>query len=134
MCQRYLDHIDNVVNSAGDIPADEALDINVAVIKQIQGQGRKHVFSTEDLKFKGSMVEIRNNDNSCLSRAIIVGMAHLEKNLYSNTQQKSYYQKKYDRLRNNRQNNLHQEREANKLRQTVGIDPNNAGSLADIPL
>ena len=47
-----MDHIDNVVNSAGDIPADEALDINVAVIKQIQGQGRKHVFSTEDLKFK----------------------------------------------------------------------------------
>ena len=43
-----LDHIDNVVNSAGDIPADEALDINVAVIKQIQGKGRKHVFSTDD--------------------------------------------------------------------------------------
>ena len=35
-----LDHIDNVVNSAGDIPADEALDINVAVIKQIQGQDK----------------------------------------------------------------------------------------------
>ena len=37
-------------------------------------------------------------------------------------------------MRNNRQNNLHQERGSNKLRQTVGIDPNNAGSLADIPL
>ena len=54
-----LDHIDNVVNSAGDIPADEALDINVAVIKQIQGEGRKHVFSTDDFKFKRYMVEIK---------------------------------------------------------------------------
>ena len=54
-----LDHIGNVVNSAGDIPADEALNINVAVIKQIQGKGRKHVFSTDDFKFKRSMVEIK---------------------------------------------------------------------------
>ena len=102
-----LDHIDSVVNSAGDIPADEALDINVAVIKQIQGQGRKHVFSTDDFKLKISMVESKTNDNFCLTRAIIIGMAHLEKNLHSNTSQKSYCQKQYDRLRNNRQNNLH---------------------------
>ena len=58
------------------------------------------------------MVEIRNNDNSCLPRAIIIGMTHLEKNLYLNSQQKSYYQKKYDRLRNNRQNNK-KERQTN---------------------
>ena len=102
-----LDHIDSLVNSAGDIPAVEALDINVAVIKQIQGQGKKHMFSTDDFKFKRSMVEIKNNDNSCLPRAIVVGMAHLEKNLHSNTAQKSYYQEKYDRLRNKRHNNLH---------------------------
>ena len=49
-----LDHIDNVVNSAGENPADEALEINVAVIKTLQGNGRKHVLNTEDLKNKKS--------------------------------------------------------------------------------
>ena len=67
-----LDHIDNAVNSAGEIPADEALEINVAVIKTLQGNGRKHVFNTEDLKNKKSIVEIKNDDNNCLARAIVV--------------------------------------------------------------
>ena len=38
--QDILDYIDDVVNSAGEIPADEALDINVAVIKNIVGGAR----------------------------------------------------------------------------------------------
>ena len=40
------------------------------------------------------MVEIKTNDNSSLLRTIVVGMAHLEKNMCANTPQKSYYQKK----------------------------------------
>ena len=80
------------------------------------------------------MVEIKNNDNSCLPRAIVVGMSHLEKNMYANTPQMSYYQKKYDRLRNNRLNNLCQEKAAESLRKAVGLSANEAGNLVDIPL
>ena len=94
----------------------------------------KHVFSTDDFKFKRSMVELKNNDNSCLPRAIVVGMAHLEKNMFANTPQKSYYQKKYGRLKNNRLNNLHQEKAAESLRKAVGPSASEAGNLADIPL
>ena len=37
-----LDHIDNVVNSAGDIPADDTLDINVdTMLNQIDTRGFK---------------------------------------------------------------------------------------------
>ena len=54
-----LDHIDNVVNSAGDIPADDALDINVAVIKLIQGGSRKHVLDIEDLNSKGHWLQLK---------------------------------------------------------------------------
>ena len=54
-------------------------------------------------------------------------MAHVEKNMCANTPQKSYYQKKYDRLRNNRLNNLHQEKVAECLRKAVGLSANEAG-------
>ena len=46
----------------------------------------------------------------------------------------SYYQKKYDRLRNNRLNNLHQEKATESSRKAVGLSANEAGNLADIPL
>ena len=124
-----LDHIDNVVNSAGDIPADDALDINVAVIKLIQGGARKHVLDIEDLKFKRSLVTIRNNDNSCLPRAIAVGYAHL--NMKSNPTVVAY-KNIYKRLRDSR--NSSQAFEAEKLRIAVGISSDKVGSLDDIPL
>ena len=124
-----LDHIDNVVNSAGDIPADNALDINVAVIKLLQGSGRKHVLSTEDLKFKRSLVTIKNNDNSCLPRSIAVGLAHLNMKLNPDV---PTYKSKYEKLRNSR--NKAQTLEAEKLRIAIGISLDKPGSLHDIPL
>ena len=42
--------------------------------------------------------------------------------------------KKYDRLRNNRLNNLHQEKAAESLRKAVGLSANEAENLGDIPL
>ena len=42
--QDILDYIDDVVNSAGEILADEALDINIAVIKNIVGGDRKYIY------------------------------------------------------------------------------------------
>ena len=97
--QDILDYIDDVVNSAGEIPADEALDINVAVVKQIVGGARKYIYCTDDFVKKRSIIRIKNTDNAFLPRAIVVGLAHL-------TMRKNdgnvYYQKKYDSVRDNR--------------------------------
>ena len=124
-----LDHIDNVVNSAGDIPADDALDINVAVIKLIQGGSRKHVLDIEDLKFKRSLVTIKNNDKSCLPRAIAVGYAHLNMKLNPDV---GAYKSRYTKLRDCR--NRAQGFEAEKLRKAIGLSSDKLGSLDDIPL
>ena len=95
----------------------------------IQGGARKHVLDIEDLKFKRSLVTIRNNDNSCLPRAIAVGYAHL--NVKSNPTVVAY-KKIYKRLRDSR--NSSQASEAEKLRIAVGISSDKVGSLDDIPL
>ena len=73
-----LEHIANVLYSAGEIPADESLEINADVVELIQGNGRKPIIYLErDIKSKISFVHIKNTDNSCLPRAIIVGYWHL---------------------------------------------------------
>ena len=69
-----LEHTDNVLYSVGEIPADESLEIIAGVVELIQGNGRKSIINLErDIKPKRSFVHFKNTDNSCLSRAIIVG-------------------------------------------------------------
>ena len=71
--QDILDYIDEVVNSASEIPADEALDINVAVIKSLVGGARMYMYHNDDQQRKRSVVTIKNDGNDCLPRAIFVG-------------------------------------------------------------
>jgi len=75
-----IQRIENVLYSAGFIPADEKLQINVACaqFKPITGKGRRSIVNVErDTIAKRSFVKIRNDDNLCLPRAIVVGLAHL---------------------------------------------------------
>ena len=97
--QDILDYIDDVVNSAGEIPADEALDINIAVIKNIVGGARKYIYCTDDFVKKRSIIRIKNKDNACLPRAIVVALAHL--NMKKNDGD-NYYTKRYDTVRDGR--------------------------------
>ena len=127
--KNILDYIDWVVESAGEIPADEELDINVAVIRTLQGSGRKHVLNLDDLKHKRSLIQITNEDNACLPRAIVVGLAHL--NMRLNSHGKTF-RKKYDQVRNCR--NTAQGKEACELMSNVGIDPSKPGCLTDVKL
>ena len=95
-----LDHIDQVLYSAGEIPADEQLHINVACVKLLKGSGRKLLVNPEeDIKKKKAFIRIVNNDNTCLPRAIVVGMAKLkvDENPFD-----QYLIKQYDRVRNSR--------------------------------
>ena len=122
-----LEHIDNVLYSAGEIPADEDLEINAGIVEFIEGKGRKPITNLEkDIKSKRAFVHIKNTDNSCLPRAIMVGYWH------SLAMSDPTYKKFYGRVRDCR--GQFQTSEANKLRNAVGVPPDRAGNIEDIPL
>ena len=76
--QKILDYIDTVLYSAGEIPADDELIVNAAVVEFVTGSGRKAIIDIDnDLLCKRAIVKIRNTDYSCLPRAIVVGHKHL---------------------------------------------------------
>ena len=125
-----LDHIDEVLYSAGDIPADEQLDINVACVKLLKGSSRRHLINPEiDVKRKKAFIRIVNTDNTCLPRAIVVGLAKLkvDENPFD-----QYLIKQYDRIRNSR--GKYQGEAAKNLMKTVGIKEDKIGVITDIPL
>ena len=124
-----LDYIEEVVSSAGEIPADESLSINVAVIKTLLGNGRKQIYGNADIGRKRSVVYIRNDDNACLPRAIVVGLAHLM--LRKDPENEVQLRKKYDSIRDKR--NSVQGIKARELRQAVGIG-DRVGKLEDVKL
>ena len=76
--QKILDYIDTVLYSAGEIPADDELIVNAAVVEYVTGSGRKAIIDIDnDLLSKRAIVKIRNTDFSCLPRAIVVGHKHM---------------------------------------------------------
>ena len=71
--------IDEVLYSAGNIPADDELDINIAIIRLLKGSGRKSIRDIEkDTVAKRCFITIRNDDLMCLPRAIVVAVARLK--------------------------------------------------------
>ena len=128
--QDILDHVDDVLYSSGDIPADEELNINVACVKLLKGSGRRHLVNPEtDIRKKKCFIRIINTDKSCLPRAIVVGLAKLkvDENPFD-----QYLTKQYDRIRNSRIR--FQGEAAEKLRKEVGIPEDKIGIITDIPL
>ena len=119
--------IDNVLYSAGSIPADDEIEINAAVVEFLSGSGRLTVLDLDtDLINKRAIVTIRNRDNTCLPRAIIVGFTHLLSKLYPDEKTARLY----NRIRDPRCNL--QRDEAIRIRQEVGIPSNRPGSIEDI--
>ena len=124
-----MDYIDTVLYSAGEIPADDELIVNAAVVEFVTGSGRKAIIDIDnDLLCKRAIVKIRNTDYSCLPRAIVVGYKHLMTKLSKD--QESL--KVYNRIRDYRCSL--QRIEATNLRQVVGIPDNRFGTIEDIYL
>ena len=122
-----LRKIDNVLYSAGSIPADDEIDINVAVVEFLSGSGRYTVLDLDkDLINKRAIVTIRNRDNTCLPRAIVVGFTHLLSKLYPDENTTRLY----NRIRDPRCNL--QRDEAIRIRNEIGIPPNRPGTIEDI--
>ena len=107
--------IDNVLYSAGSIPADDEIEINAAVVEFLSGSDRLTVLDLDtDLINKRAIVSIRNRDNTCLPRAIMVGFTHLLSKLYPDEKTTRLY----NRIRDPRCNL--QRDEAIRIRQEVG--------------
>ena len=122
-----LKQIDKVLYSTGSIPADEEIDINAAVVEFLSGSGRLPLIDLDtDLINKRAIVTIRNKDNSCLPRAIMVGFTHLLSKLYPD----DTTTKLYVRIRDPRCNL--QRDEAFRLRKEVGIPEDRPGTIEDI--
>ena len=76
-----LEHIARVLQSNSDIKVSEGLNIELGVCRLMGGSGSRSRVMTnieEDRMKKKSLVTIRNEDNLCLARSIVVGMAYLE--------------------------------------------------------
>lgn len=124
-----LEVIENVLHSAGNIPADEDMSINIAIVKLVQGKGRKPMLNVEkDTLSKRSYITIKNSDMYCLPRAIIVAQAHLR---YKQNKKNIAYKKEYDRVRNHK-NKVQGER-AIALMKLAKIPRDRAGMLDDVP-
>ena len=125
-----LEVIDNVLHSAGNIPADDELDINIAIIKLMKGSGRKAITNIKrDTVSKRCFITIRNDDLMCLPRAIVVGVAHLKH--YKNKEDANL-QKEYDRIR--KKDSKYQTEQALLLLLSAGIPVNRIGISQDIPI
>ena len=126
--QKMLDYIDLVLYSAGEIPADDHLIINAAVVEFIEGSGRKQIMNTDtDLISKKSVIRITNNDNTCLPRAVIVGYSHLLHKINKEDKDTLNF---YNKIRDSRCKL--QGEEAKKLREVVGIPDNRPGNMDDV--
>ena len=107
------------------IPADEDLEINAGIVEFIDGKGRKPITNLDkDIKSKRAFVHIKNTDNSCLPRAIMVGYWH------SLAMSDPAYRKLYGKVRDCR--SQFQTSEANKLRNAVGVPPDRASNIEDM--
>ncbi|MCG8622527.1 MAG: DNA polymerase [Proteobacteria bacterium] len=123
-----LNKIDNVLYSTGEIPADNDLVINAAVVEFVEGSGMKHILDIdEDLSKKRSVIKIKNFDKTCLSRAIVVGHSHL---LHTLNKKNKNILDFYNKVRDHRCQL--QRIEAKKLRDSAGIPDDRPGNIDDI--
>lgn len=70
--------IEKLLQSQGKLVLDQSFEIHVATVQiPTGGRGTKLVNLVADLAAKTSVVVIRNDDNMCVARAIVVGQAHI---------------------------------------------------------
>ena len=123
-----FDKIESVLSSDVDIPMDEDLEINTAIVKLPSGNGRSTFKKGLAYKISSrSVLRITSNQN-CLARAIVVAIARKKYINNATTANKS----EYDRLRNCR--NAPQEVRAIEVMKKLGLDLSKEGDISQIPL
>ena len=73
-----LDVLMNVLNSNQDVPFDSTIQVDVGAIKYPRGgKGNKITNIRKGLLQKRSLLQIKNSDNLCLLRAVVVSFANV---------------------------------------------------------
>lgn len=130
---KLLEAIEYRITSAGDIPIDGQLIINIAVCKIVQGGGRTNQTIEHSKHAKRSIVQISNDDSLCLPRAIVVGEAHAKMLLLpKNSAEHLDLRKKFKKLCDKRR--PQQKEKALDLMKSAGVDSfTRDGLITDIP-
>ena len=80
--ERVFSQIERVIQSNGDFRLNDTVTVDIIHVEAPQGSGRSKrtiLDISEYLHKKGSVVTIKNNDNLCLARALVVAIAKIEK-------------------------------------------------------
>ena len=118
-----LQILTNLLNSNEDFLIDGTLEVNLIHVQRMQGGRSKKPWASHGEKIHKSTatVEIKNKDNMCLARAIVVGKAKADKD-----------RKKYDTIRKQFGPKSLQTEEATKLCLAAGVDPKVKCGLKEI--
>ena len=80
--ERVFSQIERVIQSNRDFRLNDTVTIDIIHVEAPQGSGRSKRTTLnirEYLHKKGSVITIKNNDNLCLARALVVAIARIEK-------------------------------------------------------
>ena len=108
--ERVFSQIERVVQSHKDFRLDESVIVDIVHLEMPQGSGKRKrdtIDLESYLESKRSVVRIRNKDNLCLARALVVAIANVDKD------------KRYKLLTDHRK--PAQEKAARKLHREAGV-------------
>ena len=80
--ERVISTVERVMQSNREFRLNDTVTVDLIHVKASQGSGRskRNVVNIKDyLHKKGSVITIKNNDNLCLARALVVAIAKIEK-------------------------------------------------------
>ena len=82
--EKVLSNVEKVVQSNEEFRLNDTVTVNIVHVEMPQGsgksRGKRNIVNIRDyLKKKKSVVLINNKDNYCLARALVVGIAKIEK-------------------------------------------------------
>ena len=80
--EKVFSQIERVIQSNRDFRLNDTVTIDIIHVEAPQGSGRSKrttLSIREYLHKKGSVITIKNNDNLCLARALVVAIARIEK-------------------------------------------------------
>jgi hypothetical protein len=120
---RWMDEVERILQSQEDFPLDEGFSVEVHTAKIPSGRCSYRVppHMARQLNEKSSVIQIKNKDDICMARALVVGKAHADGN-----------RREKKKMFENSSYNKYQTKCAKDLIQNAGLQERKY-SLDDIP-
>ena len=134
-----LNEFNRVIQSAESLTVDSSflIHLGIAKIDQVAGGLGTPIINLDlnnpqnSLLSKKSVILIKNNDNLCMARALIICEFKLQIKLAKNELEKNIAEKKYQKVRKQNHNSL-LTKEATNLHKKVGLKISQPASLSDV--